>query len=59
MLRDIAVLTGGELISEEAGRTLDSATLADLGSARRVVSTKEETTIVEGRGTPDQIQGRI
>jgi chaperonin GroEL len=59
MLRDIAVLTGGEVVSEETGRKLDSATLADLGTARRVVSTKDETTIVEGRGKPDQIQGRI
>src|SRR5256712_249721 len=59
MMRDIAVLTGGEVISEETGRKLESATLADLGTARRVVSTKDETTIVEGRGKPDQIQGRI
>src|SRR5438067_5603369 len=59
MMRDIATLTGGEVISEETGRKLDSATLADLGTARRVVSTKDETTIVEGRGQPDQIQGRI
>src|SRR5919206_540133 len=59
MLRDIAILTGGEVISEETGRKLDSATLADLGTARRVVSTKDETTIVEGRGEPDQIQGRV
>src|SRR5215213_4983766 len=59
MLRDIAILTGGEVVSEETGRKLDSATLNDLGTARRVVSTKDETTIVEGRGKPDQIQGRI
>src|SRR5262245_18162220 len=59
MLRDIAVLTGGEVISEEAGRKLDSATLTDLGRARRVVSNKDETTIVEGHGKADQIQGRI
>jgi chaperonin GroEL len=59
MLRDIAVLTGGEVISEEAGRKLDSATLNDLGRARRVVSNKDETTIVEGHGKPDQIQGRV
>src|SRR2546428_1134249 len=59
MLRDIAVLTGGEVISEEAGRKLDSAALQDLGTARRVVSTKDETTIVEGRGKPAEIQGRI
>jgi chaperonin GroEL len=59
MLRDIAVLAGGEVISEEAGRKLDSATLQDLGRARRVVSNKDETTIVEGHGKADQIQGRI
>jgi chaperonin GroEL len=59
MMRDIAVLTGGQVISEETGRKLDSATLADLGTARRVVSTKDETTIVEGRGKAEEIQGRI
>src|SRR5918912_1235882 len=59
MLRDIAVLTGGEVISEEAGRKLDSATLNDLGRARRVVSNKDETTIVEGHGKQDEIQARI
>jgi chaperonin GroEL len=59
MLRDIAVLTGGEVVSEETGRKLDAATLQDLGTARRVVSTKDETTIVEGRGQAEQIQGRI
>ncbi len=59
MLRDIAVLTGGQVISEETGRKLESATLADLGGARRVVSTKDETTVVEGHGKPEEIQGRI
>jgi len=59
MLRDIAVLTGGQVISEEMGRRLDSATLADLGSARVITSHKEDTTIIEGRGDPDEIQGRI
>src|SRR6185312_14940673 len=59
MLRDIATLTGGTVISEEVGKKLDQATLADLGQARRVVSTKDDTTIVEGRGTQDEIQGRI
>jgi len=59
MLRDIAVLTGGQVISEEMGRRLDNTTLADLGQARRVVSTKDETTIVEGKGTPSEIQARI
>src|SRR5437660_2152177 len=59
MLRDIAVLTGGEVISEEMGRRLDSATLADLGQARRVVSHKDDTTVVEGKGDPADIQARI
>src|SRR3979411_3198712 len=59
MLRDIAVLTGGTLITEELGRKLDSVTMVDLGQARRVVSTKDETTIVEGRGKPEDIKARI
>src|SRR5437762_657092 len=59
MLRDIATLTGGQVISEELGKKLDAATLADLGQARRVVSTKDDTTIVEGRGSQADIQGRI
>jgi chaperonin GroEL len=59
MLRDIAVLTGGQVISEETGRKLESATLQDLGGARRVVSNKDETTIVEGHGKPEEIQARI
>src|SRR5690349_1501517 len=59
MLRDIATLTGGQVISEELGKKLDAATLADLGQARRVVSTKDDTTIVEGRGKNEDIQGRI
>jgi chaperonin GroEL len=59
MLRDIATLTGGQVISEELGKKLDAATLADLGQARRVVSTKDDTTIVEGRGKAEDIQGRI
>jgi chaperonin GroEL len=59
MLRDIAVLTGGQVISEEMGRRLDNATLADLGSARLVTSHKEDTTIVEGRGDSAEIQARI
>src|SRR5262245_21936251 len=48
MLRDIAILTGGQVISEEVGRKLDGATLEDLGRARRIVSTKDETTFIEG-----------
>src|SRR5450631_176424 len=59
MLRDIAALTGGEVISEEMGRRLDSATLEDLGSARLVSSHKEDTTIIEGHGNSEDIQGRI
>jgi chaperonin GroEL len=59
MLEDIAVLTGGVVISEEIGRKLDSVTVQDLGRARRVVSNKDETTIVEGRGSEETIKGRI
>jgi len=59
MLEDIAILTGGKVLSEETGRKLDSATPADLGRCRRVVADKDETTIIEGRGTEAQIQGRI
>jgi chaperonin GroEL len=59
MLQDIAILTGGTVISEEMGRRLENATLADLGQARRVVAKKDETTIVEGKGEHEEIQGRI
>jgi chaperonin GroEL len=59
MLADIAILTGGTVISEDIGRKLDSATLDDLGRARKVVSDKDNTTIVEGKGSDDAIQGRI
>ena len=59
MLEDIAILTGGTVISEETGRKLDSATIEDFGQARRVSSTKDETTIVEGRGSEGDIQARI
>jgi chaperonin GroEL len=59
MLRDIAVLTGGTVVSEEVGKKLDQTTLNDLGQARRVVATKDDTTIVEGRGQQTEIQGRI
>lgn len=58
MLEDIAILTGAQVISEEQGRTLDSATIDDLGRARRVESTKDKTTIVEGRGDETLIKGR-
>ncbi len=59
MLRDIAVLTGGEVITEEMGRQLETATLADLGQARKVVSTKDDTTIIEGMGSEVEIRGRV
>ena len=59
MLQDIAILTSGTVISEEVGRKLDSTTLEDLGRARRVASTKDDTTIIEGRGGEEAIQGRI
>jgi chaperonin GroEL len=59
MLRDIAVLTGGQVISEELGFKLENATLNDLGRAKRVVVDKDNTTLVDGRGKPDGIQGRI
>jgi chaperonin GroEL len=59
MLRDIATLTGGTVISEEIGRKLDSVTVEDLGEARRVVATKDDTTIVDGGGTADAIKGRM
>jgi chaperonin GroEL len=59
MLADIAVLTGGTVITEEMGRTLDSVTLEDLGRAGKVVSTKNDTTIVDGAGDEKAIQGRV
>ena len=59
MLQDIAVLTGGTVISEEVGRKLDSVTVQDLGQARRVIADKDNTTIVEGKGKTKDIEGRI
>src|SRR6266542_809268 len=59
MLGDMAILTGGEVVSEDIGLKLETATLDLLGRARKVVVTKDETTIVEGAGDPDQIQGRV
>jgi chaperonin GroEL len=59
MLQDIAILTGGQVISEETGRKLETATLADLGRAEKVVITKDDTTIVGGAGEAAQIKGRI
>ncbi|WP_369258519.1 chaperonin GroEL [Geodermatophilus amargosae] len=59
MLTDIAILTGGQVISEEVGLKLDTADVSLLGRARKVVVTKDETTIVEGAGDSDQISGRV
>jgi chaperonin GroEL len=59
MLEDMALLTGGTMITEEMGRKLDSTTIEDLGRARRIVSTKEETTIIEGKGSDEAIEARI
>jgi chaperonin GroEL len=59
MLQDIAVLTGGTVISEEVGRKLDSVTVQDLGQARKVIADKDNTTVVEGKGKTKDIEGRI
>jgi chaperonin GroEL len=59
MLRDIAILTGGQVISEEVGFKLENATLNDLGRAKRIVVDKDNTTLVDGRGKDGDIQGRI
>jgi len=59
MLGDIAILTGATVISEEVGLTLEGVTLDDLGTAKRITSTKENTTIVDGAGEKDKIEGRI
>src|SRR5437870_2717336 len=59
MLEDIAILTGGQVITEEAGRKLDATTIQDLGRARRVTANKDETTFVEGHGKQDQIMARV
>jgi len=59
MLQDIAVLTGGQVISEEVGFKLENAVTSDLGSAKRIVIDKDDTTIVDGAGDEDKIQGRI
>ena len=59
MLEDIALLTGGQVISEEVGRKLDSVVVEDLGRARRVTVDKDNTTVVEGKGSDEAIQGRI
>ena len=59
MLQDMAILTGGQVISEEVGLKLENVTLDLLGSAKKVIVTKDETTVVEGAGTEDDIKGRI
>ena len=59
MLQDIAILTGANVISEETGRKLDSATIEDLGRAEKIVVTKDDTTIIGGKGELPQIKGRI
>src|SRR5205085_8513860 len=59
MLQDIATLTGGQVISEEVGLKLDGVTLDLLGRARKVVITKDDTTLVEGAGSEDDVKGRI
>ena len=59
MLQDIAILTGGTVITEELGKKLESTTLSDLGRAGKVVATKDDTTVVEGKGNAKAIKGRI
>jgi len=59
MLRDLAILTGGQVISEELGKKLDAAQIDDLGRARRVVANKDNTTVIEGKGSQSEIDGRI
>jgi chaperonin GroEL len=59
MLQDIAILTGGQVISEEVGLSLEKASLDDLGHAKRIVVTKENTTIIDGAGKPDDIKARV
>ena len=59
MLEDMAILTGGKVISEDVGRKLESATIEDLGRARRVTCDKDNTTVIEGKGSDEAIKGRI
>src|SRR5439155_1268518 len=59
MLEDIATITGGQVITEEAGRKLDATTIQDLGRARRVTANKDDTTFVEGHGKQEQIMARV
>ncbi|MDS4040280.1 MAG: chaperonin GroEL, partial [Candidatus Competibacter sp.] len=59
MLQDIAILTGGQVISDEVGLSLEKTTLSDLGTARKIVVAKENTTIIDGAGKTDEIKGRV
>ena len=59
MLQDIAVLTGGQVISEEVGLSLEKATLEDLGEAKKIQITKEATTVIDGAGKPADIKARV
>ena len=59
MLQDIAILTGGQVISEETGLKLENATLADLGTAEKITIDKDNTTVVNGSGAPEAIEGRV
>ena len=59
MLEDIAILTGGQVISQDTGRKLDQVTVADMGEARRVETTKDKTTVIDGKGDPTTIKGRV
>ncbi len=59
MLEDIAILTGGKMVSEELGIKLENVTLADLGSAKKIIITKDHTTIIDGVGSADMIKGRV
>jgi chaperonin GroEL len=59
MLQDIAILTGGQVITEEMGRKLETAQISDLGQARKVISTKDDTTLIEGKGSDSDIKGRM
>jgi chaperonin GroEL len=59
MLQDIAVLTGGQVITEEMGRKLETVTISDLGRAGKVVSTKDDTTVIDGKGDEKEINGRV
>ena len=59
MLEDIAILTGGRVISEEVGLKLENTEIEDLGRARKVTSTKDDTTIIDGKGDPEQIKARV